>query len=210
MSGVDLMFAHQDTFLGTDVQYLIVSPYLQSDMYFYGRSRGLSIAAEAVQSNWYLGAPNGPNNGYINGYGALRPEATFLDVDIPGETNLTRRGYEWFGGTARAYVYLFPSCPSNSAASCTTLVPSLLRDRISLIGTAQYFWDPDISRSVRYYTAQIQYNISGDTTSGTPINGSVPTRPQPTAAVLFEYDYGTDRDMLVNINRYLVKLNLKY
>jgi hypothetical protein len=211
LGGVDLMFAHQDTFLGTEVQYLIVSPYLQTDNYFYGRSKGVSLAAEAVQPDWYLGAPSGPNNGYINGYVALRPEATFLSVDIPGETNLMRRDYEWFGGTARAYVYLFPSCPPrDSVASCTTWVPPLLRDRISLIGTAQYFWDPEISRAVRYYSAQIQYNLSGEKTNGTPIDGANPARPQPTAAVSLEYDYGVDRDMLVHINRYLIKLNLKY
>jgi hypothetical protein len=210
MTGVDLMFQHSAAFLGTNTQYLIVSPYHQTDMYFDGRAEGISLSAEVERADWYLGAVGMPNNGYLNGYVALRPEVTFLSVGNPGETNLMRRDYEWFGGTARGYLYLFPSCPKNSVFSCTTSVPPWLRDRISLIGTALYFWDPQISRNVRYYTAEVQYNITGDKTDGTPIDGDKLAGRRPTAAISFEYDYGVDRDMLVNINRYLIKLNLKY
>jgi hypothetical protein len=211
MSGIDLMFKHEsllEKILGTETQYFIISPYYQTDMYFNGRAEGASLSAEGVRTDWHLGAMYQDKHiveDFLNGYVSLRPEADFLSVDNPGQTNLMQRHYEWLGGTARAYLYLFPS-RNNSAFS----PPTWLQDRISLIGTSQYFWDPQISRNVRYYSAEVQYNLAGDKTNNTAISGGNQSSRQPTAAISVEYDYGIDRDMLVNINRYLVKLNVKY
>jgi hypothetical protein len=166
-----------------DRQYFSFSPYLQTDFLDEARIGGINLAWEPVQHLIFLGQGR-PINDYIGGFWQLRAEADLLQVDKKGLTNLALGQHDWMGATARAYVYLFPIASEHNW-------PSWLLNRISFIGTAQFFRDAVTGQNIHYYSAALQYALSSS------------------IAVSFEYDTGTTKDTLVNANQYLVKLNYK-
>jgi hypothetical protein len=203
-TGLDLQLKHDGGI--SEAQYLEVSPYFQSDFYGGAKAEGVAVAAEVVRSDMYLGASPGVTNSFLDGYVAIRPEFVHLTVENVGQTNLVRGDYDWFGGTIRAYLFLFPSCTAAQSDHCQLAWPTSLAtalvDRFAVIGTAQYYWDARSSTEVRYYSAELQYNLAGCKMVGSCAGG--------TAAVSVEYDWGTDRDTLVNYSRYLGKVSYKY
>ncbi len=166
-----------------DRQYFSLSPYLQTDFLDEARIGGINLAWEPVQHLIFLGQGR-PINDYIGGFWQLRAEADLFQVDKQGLTNLTLGQHDWIGATARTYVYLFPIASEHNW-------PSWLLNRISFIGTAQFFRDTVTGQNIHYYSAALQYALSSS------------------IAVSFEYDTGTTKDTLVNTNQYLVKLNYK-
>jgi hypothetical protein len=201
-SGFDLLFKHDGGI--SEAQYFAITPYYQTDFYGKAQAGGTELSGEVVRSDIYLGASPGVNNNFIDGYVAVRPEAIFLGVSNPGQTNLSTGNYYWLGGTVRAYLYLFPTCTSVQSQNCGATSPwsPLLADRFMLIGTFQYYDDAHSSAEIRYYSAELQYQLAGCKTTAN-CSGV-------TAAVSFEYDFGTNRDTLQAFNRYLAKFNVKY
>jgi hypothetical protein len=166
-----------------DRQYFSASPYYQTDFRDQARVEGLTLAWEPVQHLILLGQGR-PLNDFIGGFWQLRAEADITQVDSVGLTKLALGRHDWVGATARANVFFFPIGVDHPWA------PWLL-NRISFVGTAQFFRDTDIGRNVRYYTAALQYQLSSNT------------------SISFEYDTGTSKDTLVSATQYLVKLNYK-
>ena len=151
-----------------DRQYFSLSPYLQTDFLDEARIGGINLAWEPVQHLIFLGQGR-PINDYIGGFWQLRAEADLLQVDKTGLTNLALGQHDWMGATARAYVYFFPIASEHNW-------PSWLLNRISFIGTAQFFRDTVTGQNIHYYSAALQYALSSS------------------IAVSFEYDTGTTKD----------------
>ena len=196
-SGLDFQFQHYGggSFLPfLDEDYYSIAPYYQTDFQGVAHAEGVRLAWEPIFSAAYLGSSN-PTNNFIDGFWEIRPETTFLSVTNPGLTNLFRGSYEWTGGIARAYLFPFPSYKSGFWSP-------YLADRISLIATAEYFWNAYAHNEVRYYSAQISYNLSGCTVKDIKCI-------QGTAAISFEYDHGVDPDTLFAQSKYLAKLSYK-
>jgi hypothetical protein len=181
-SGFDIQIEAAQTGL-FDLQSFSISPYLQTDFRGIARVQGLDLAWEPVQHLILLGQGR-PLNDYIGGFWQLRAEADLYRVEERGLTNLTPGRHAWMGGTARANIYLFPIASEH-------VWPSWLLNRISLVGTAQFFRDVETGKNIRYYSAALQYQLSSS------IN------------VSFEYDRGTTKETLVDVNQYLIKLNYK-
>jgi hypothetical protein len=183
--------------------YFSVSPYLQTDFRQKERAGGVNVAWEPVIPEFNLGAAKA--NPYYLAFWIFRPEADFRQVTDPGFTNQVKGSYAWLGYTARGNFQLLPLPTGNR------WMDQWLVNRFALIGTAQYFWDAHSSTAVRYYTAQLQYNFG---------LCAFPTDPEPGvnsdckiaggSSIVFEYDWGIDKDTLVNINQYLVKFAIKY
>jgi hypothetical protein len=181
-SGFDIQIeAAQTGFF--DLQSFSVSPYVQTDFRGIARVQGVDLAWEPVQHLILLGQGR-PLNDYIGGFWQLRAEADFYRVEERGLTNLTPGRHAWMGGTARANIYLFPIASEHAW-------PSWLLNRVSLVGTAQFFRDTETGKNIQYYSAAFQYALSSS------VN------------ISFEYDRGTTKETLVDVNQYLFKLNYK-
>lgn len=186
-----------------DRYYASISPYYLTDFQGKASAEGVALYWEPSQIDWHLGSTIVTND-YVGWFWQVRAEGDFRDVQTPGFTNLANGNYEWLGGTARLNIFLFP---------ITTSVPPFLQDRISLIGTTQYYWDTNHGIDVRNYSAQIKYKLA-------PCKAPDKTEPANTASsdctiagsssISFEYDHGTDKDTLVFSNKYLLKLDYAY
>lgn len=210
--GVDFQFGIIQPSSLFDRQFIIVSPFAQTDYRGTAHASGVDIAYEPQADDIYLNQSKGPLfDGYLNGYWQILPEAEIRQVTSAGLTNLKVGDYEWFGGTARGNLFLFTNAPAGSWAADPAIA-----NRISLIGTAQYYWDPRRSQEVRDYSAEIQYKLSGcslgQDTSDCQTGGgkSSSTSAASSSSVSFEYDYGVDKDTLVFTQKYIAKLNFKY
>jgi hypothetical protein len=202
--------------------FLIATPFDQTDFRGTAHASGVNLAYGPVFPDIHLGfSPYPLMNGYFDGYWEIRPEAEFRNVTSAGVTNLKVGDYDWYGGTVRGHLFLFTNpyggSPSPYPAGFMGW-PSLLANRISLIGTAQYYTNTISSTKspaeIRKYSAEIQYKLSGCTT-GDPSAGcqgadKVQGPNEPSTALSFEYDWGTDKDTLVFTQQYLVKLDFKY
>lgn len=200
--GPDLQYRHYfGNYLLTDL-YFDFRPYSQTDFRWQERAEGANLAIEPVVPSLWLGQ-GAPFSDYFSAFWALRAEADFVEVSDRGTTNLVAGRYDWFGGTLRAYMNLFVTQSGEHHWQ------PWLADRFSIVGSAQYFWDSRSSTEIRKYTAALQYKLGvckKDNTDKTNpdcvISGS--------SSISFEYDWGTDKDTLVNVNQYLVKLNYSY
>jgi hypothetical protein len=131
-------------------------------------------------------------NDYFGPGWQLRAEAHSVNVANTGETNLREGNHEWVGATARGTLNLFPT--SNYIPW-----PDWLLGRISLIGTAQMFYDAETTKDVHYYTAAAKYLLSDPSSNATPAS-----------SISFEWDQGINKTTMVYVNQYLLKLNYKY
>jgi hypothetical protein len=196
--------------------YFGVSPYLQTDFRQVERAGGVKLAAEARIPELYLdyGKANYPIN-YILAFWNFRPEADFREVANPGFTSQVKGTYSWFGYSARGTVDFLPLPTGN------LWVDQWLVNRFVLIGTAQYYWDANSPsgnptnasppREVRYYTAQLQYNLGSCSFPKTVEIGVYPDCViAGDSSISFEYDVGTNKDTLVHAKQYLVKLSFKH
>jgi hypothetical protein len=205
-TGSDFQFVHVGP---TATEFLGIAPYYQTDLSGQARIFGTSVAGELIYWPIHLGQTKVADNPILNGYWAFRPEVDLVDVVVPGFTKLSVGNHDWFGETARGYVYLFPTCPT---CAQTAIVPTWLADKLLLIGTAQYFWDDLTRTNAAYYSVELQLNIGGCNTNETQVGsaGKVDCGSQGTTAISFEYDWGVDKDTLFKVGRYLGKLSFKY
>jgi hypothetical protein len=194
--------------------YLVVSPFDQTDFRGTAHASGVNLAYEPMFPWIWMGLSNGQLiKGFLDGYWEARPEVEFRNVTSAGVTNLKVGDYDWYGGTLQGKLFLFTNAYDGS-----WVWPSLLANRISLIGTAQYYTNTINSTKspteIRKYSAEIQYKLSGCTTgdqaAGCQGSDQAQGNNQPSSSISLEYDWGTDRDTLVFIKQYLAKLNFKY
>jgi hypothetical protein len=196
-------------------QYLVVSPFDQTDFRGTAHATGVNIAYEPVIPLIRMGQSTGPVvDGFLNFYWELRPEAEFRQVTSAGVTNLNVGNYDWFGGTVRAHWFLFPTFIQSHPGLPDW--PVEIADRFSIIATAQYFADARSSQDVRKYSAELQYKLTcskGDKNSGSgggdnsSDSACSPTDPA-SASISFAYNWGTDKDTLVFAKEYLIKLSI--
>jgi len=184
--------------------YFILSPFAQTDYRDTAHASGVSLAYEPVFPIIYLGQSRGPLiDGYLNAYWELQAQSEFRDVTSPGLTNLTKGNYEWFGDTIRGHLFLFPDFAYSSQTW-----PSQIANRLSIIGTAQYYIDARSSTEIRAYSAEVQYKLTG--CSEGDKSSKCQAGSSDSSAISFEYDRGTDKDTLVFKKQYLAKFSYKY
>jgi hypothetical protein len=161
-------------------QLFTVSPYYQTDFRGIAQAYGFSASWEPFNYTWRLGGSYRWFSPLIDFFYQLKAEAVGLRVNDAGLTDLTSdTDYFWLGGTARLNVFI---------------LPELLHDRLTWIGTYKGYFDERANRSIRLYTAELAYNITEDGLT----------------SISVEYQNGTERDTLEKLNQYLVTLNVKY
>jgi hypothetical protein len=190
--------------------FFYVSPYHQTDLRDQADINGVLLAWEAVAPSLYM--DYGPVTPYLSFFWQLRAEAEFVNVNNPGLTGLVKGDHDWFGETVRANLGLFPANPEIPW-------PETIVGRISLIGTAQNFYDTVTSKTANYYTAQLQYKLGAcknPQMGATGQSGAGNTKQsdacaiQGSSAISFEYDWGFDKDTFVYTNQYVIKLSYSY
>jgi hypothetical protein len=197
--GTDLQLAISTTSFFTD-HYFYISPYYQTDYRSMARIDGINFAYEPVASGLFLDA--GPVTPYIGFFWQFRGVLDVVNVANSGLTNLTPGGHEWIGAEARPNLALFPL---NSAIAW----PDWLGGRFSLIGTFEYYWDAETSNEARYYSTVLQYKL-GECKKDPKGSTDLPCAIQGSSAISFEYDWGTNKDTLVNQKQYLAKFSYAY
>jgi hypothetical protein len=191
-------------FLGKFDSYVGLAPFYQTDFYGRAKAEGGTVSWTPSYHNLFLnGAPDSfkvfrPT--IIDGFLELRAEATYLSVTQPGQTNLNKGSYEWFGGAARSYVFFFPTRGGE-------VWPSEIADKISFVGTIQYYWDANSNATARLLSAALQYKLACDARGETMTRTGEKiacTGGSPSVAV--QYDWGTDRDTLQQTRKISAKL----
>ena len=180
--------------------YFGVAPFYQTDLYGQASAEGATVSLTPSNHQFFLmGSPPGfsrETGGLFDGFLELRGEATYLDVSRPGATLLHQGSYEWLGGAARSYIFLFPEQGGGPFSS-----NPYLADRLSLVGTYQYYWDANSHAEAKLFSAALQYKLGGCDTS--TLSKCLYGSPSISA----QYDVGTDRDTLQNQKKVQVKFN---
>ena len=205
-TGADFQVAYSTTQFLFQEHYLYFSPYHQTDFKELAQINGATFAWEPVRTALFMdtGKPlSAALAPYFLFFWQFRAEVDVVNVTVPGLTNLTKGDHIWVGETIRANLALFPQ---NYISW-----PDWMGGRFSLIGTAQNFHDTTTSTNASYYTAALQYKLGackapkpGDTTN------SDACTIQGSSSVSFEYDWGTNKDTLVKVNQYLIKLGYSF
>jgi hypothetical protein len=185
--------------------YLGIAPFYQTDFYGKAQAAGATLSWSPSYRPFFLNASNLDNPSIVDGFVVLRPEATYLNVEQVGQTNLNKGSYEWFGGAARGYVFFFPSGGPIKWSP-------YIADRLSFIGTVQYYWDANSNATVHMYSAALQYKFA--CTQGEIASASDPAKKVPctggSPSVAIQYDWGTDRDTLQETKKIMAKLNYAF
>jgi hypothetical protein len=177
--------------------YVGVSGFHQTDFYGLASADGATISVTPSNHELFLmGSPPGfsrNTGGLMDGFLELRGEATYLNVSNPGATLLHAGPYEWIGGAARGYLFFFPKQGAGSFSS-----NPYLADRLSFVGTYQYYHDANSNTDAKILSAALQYKIGG----------CDPIKCEYGApSVTLQYDVGTDRDTLQYTKKLQAKLN---
>jgi hypothetical protein len=187
-----------------DFNYFYASPYHQTDLRDIANINGVLFAWEPVSYQAFMDAAPKTNNPYFSFFWQLRAEAEILNVQNPGLTKLAKGDHDWLGETVRANLGLFPE---NDVIPW----PDFIAGRLSVIGTAQNFYDTQSKKTANYYTAQLQYKLgpckNQPATSTANVNACA---IQGSSAVSLEYDEGTNKETFVFTKQYLVKFSYAY
>ena len=203
--GLDFQLAFATPYFPIREHFFYVSPYHQTDFRGLARIEGVTLAWEPVSHEFALdsGTPFlAELVPYLLFFWQLRPELDLTEVYDPGLTNLVKGSHAWLGTNVRANLALFPLNPHIDW-------PELIGGRFSFIGTAQNFYDSKTRTTANYYSAVVQYKLGACKRGNDPKDVN-PCAIQGSSSISFEYDWGTNRDTLVNTNQYLVKLGFAY
>jgi hypothetical protein len=204
-SGFDVQFHYASPTRPTasfiDDVYFKISPYVQSDYYGKGRGEGVNFAVSPVISALNLGEARGDHQ-YLNWFWVARAETIVASVDNPGQTLLTKGEHNWTGGEARVYFMPFPSAADPTVPDRWS---PWLQDRFLITASATFLDDTRSINQIAYYSAAVQYKLSGCNTKADKAACS-----QGSSSVSVEYDTGTDPDTLAKSNKILGKLNYSY
>jgi hypothetical protein len=173
-----------------DDQYLVFTPYFQTDFNGVAQITGATASWEPVSVDAHLGGyiPARDPNPYVGWFWQLQLEFDEKHVTTVGETNLTKGNYEWLGGTVQAHFDFFPSSPSADVSS-----ESLLTDKLYMNLTLKSFLNAANDRSATWFESELGYNLSSDGKT----------------SISVKYDIGTDKDSLITSKKYLLALNFK-
>jgi hypothetical protein len=201
-TGADLAFSVSSTnpFV-PNLQYFYISPYYQTDFRGLANIQGVDLAWEPIIPQIALGG--NLNNPLLGFFWNFRGEVEFTEVYERGLTNLARGAHEWVGGTTRANFQLFPIYPGSDW--------DWIAGRITLIGTAENYYDARNATWANYYSAVLQYKL-GECKKPDPLKpGELNLcKIQGQSSISFEYDWGTEKDTNVYTKQYLIKLGFAY
>jgi hypothetical protein len=187
-------------------QYIGLAPFYQTDFYGIAQAEGGTVSwTPSYHPLFILGSPlEGPQ--LIDGFVEPRFEATYLNVEKQGQTNLHVGSYDWLGGAARAYIFFF-----SSNGRPTPYWSEYIVDKFALAATFQYYEDLNSSIIARMYSVALQYKLvcdnSGQMTlqdgEKVPCGGGSPS-------LTLQYDSGRDRDNLQEVKKLALKLNYAF
>jgi hypothetical protein len=179
--------------------YADIAPFYQTD--FYGRASvaGATIGiSPSIPELFLMAAPLDYNKpSIVDGFWVLRAEYSNASVNAVGQTNLMRHDYNWFGGVARAYVFLFPTRGGYPW-------PSYLADRVAVVGTVQSYWDAASHASAALYSVAVSYKLTCTTAQPASACGGGST------SLTVQYDNGKDRDTLTEQKKLTAKINFAF
>jgi hypothetical protein len=184
--------------------YLGISPFYQTDFYGVARAEGATLSwTPAYRPLGILESPFDKPD-LVDGFLELRAESTYLHVENPGFTNMRRGDYEWAGGAARAYIFLFPS---KGDAGWSPYI----EDRFSIVLTAQHYWDANSRIVADMFSGAFQYKLSCDNAGKmSSKSGGKTDCGIGSPSLTFQYDNGVDRDTLQETRKMSVKLNYAF
>lgn len=176
-----------------DLQYLIASPYAQTDFRGEARIYGMTAAWEPFAPNARLGGTIGaPATQYLDWFWQLRAEADIKRVDVVGATALSRGDYVWAGAVARGHFTPFPDRSIYDPFG-TPSFPDLV-GRFYADVTINYHREFDHKIDALLWSAEVGYNIT----------------PDGAASISLNYTDGLDKDTLIKQKQYLLALNYKF
>jgi hypothetical protein len=203
--GVDFLFKLETTKSLIPENFLYVSPFHQTDFRDLARIDGVNLAWEPRALEYALGA-SAVGNAYYAFLWQFRGEYEWINVSNPGLTNLTKGEHDWIGETTRVNFALFPL---NAYKDWSPLIGG----RFAVIGTAQFYYDARTGTEVQNYSAMLQYKL-GECKKATDSTAAATAKTfctiQGSSSISFEYDWGTDKDTLVKVKQYLVKLGYAF
>ncbi|MGH6736646.1 MAG: hypothetical protein ACRECX_11295 [Methyloceanibacter sp.] len=163
-----------------DLQALTFTPYYQTDFRGEAQAYGLQASWEPYKLDWRLGGSYRLFSPWFDYFYQLKAETVAMHVDDAGLTNFTPDTDYWWWG--------------GTVRLNVFLLPDVLSDRLTWISTYQYYFDDRSEDDIDLFTTALAYNLtdSGHT------------------SIAIEYQNGTKRDTLENVDQYLVTLNAKY
>lgn len=175
-----------------DYQFLIASPYAQTDFRGEARAYGFTVSWEAIASDIRLGGSfKAPPSPYLDWFWQIRGEVDLKHVDQVGVTALARGDYLWTGGIARVHLIPFPDLSMYDAFGVAPF-PDLV-NRLYADISVNYHREFDRRIDAFVWAAEVGLNI-------TPDGGS---------SISVRYTDGKDKDTLVKARQYLLALNYK-
>ncbi len=176
-----------------DLQYLIASPYVQTDFRGEARIYGVTAAWEPFAPAARLGGTIGaPATSYLDWFWQFRAETDAKRVDVVGATALSRGDYVWAGAVARLHLTPFPDRSIYDPFAASPFPDLVGRFYADL--TVNYHREFDRGIDALLWAAEVGFNI-------TPDGG---------ASISFSYTDGMDKDTLIKQRQYLVALNYKF
>jgi hypothetical protein len=175
-----------------DHQYLIVTPYYQTDFRGVANVQGFRSAWEPIVPDWHLGGYIGVPSPYVDWFWQFQAAADLKNVTNVGATGLHKGQYDWVGTTVQAHFLLFPG-RSATEPGWVSPAPASLVDRLYTNLTLNSFWETSMGLSAIWYEAEFGYNITTDGKS----------------SVSLKYDGGKSKDTLIETKKYLLSLNFK-
>lgn len=175
-----------------DLQYLIASPYAQTDFRGEARIYGFTAAWEPFAPNARLGGTIGaPATKYLDWFWQLRAEADIKRVDVVGATALTRGDYAWGGAVARLHLTPFPDRSIYDPFAEPAFADLIGRFYADV--TVNYHREFNRRIDALLWGVEVGFNIT----------------PDGAASVSVSYTDGLDKDTLIKQRQYLVALNYK-
>jgi len=164
-----------------DHQYLIATPYYQTDFRGVADVQGFQASWEPIAPDLHLGGYIGVPNPYVDWYWQFQAAVDVKNVTNVGATGLSRGEYDWVGTTVVAHFLLFPGRAATEP-DWVSPVPVSLLDRFYTNLTLNSFWEESRGLSAVWWEAEVGYNITTD---------------------------GKSKDTLIETKKYLLSLNFK-
>jgi hypothetical protein len=163
-----------------DLQAFTFSPFYQTDFRGEAEAYGMQASWEPYKLDWRLGGSYQQFSPLFDFFYQLKAEMIALRVNDPGLTDLKADS---------DYLWL-----GGTARLNVYILPDVLSDRLTWISTYQYYFDDRSDENIDLFTTALAYNLteSGHT------------------SISVEYQQGTKRDTLDEVDQYLVTLNAKY
>jgi len=175
-----------------DHQYLIATPYYQTDFRGVADVQGFQASWEPIAPDLHLGGYIGVPNPYVDWYWQFQAAVDVKNVTNVGATGLSRGEYDWVGTTVVAHFLLFPGRAATEP-DWVSPVPVSLLDRFYTNLTLNSFWEESRGLSAVWWEAEVGYNITTDGKS----------------SISVKYDGGKSKDTLIETKKYLLSLNFK-